>query len=143
MDADARPGAAGGGPSPERPFLAHEGDVPWEYDTPTEGDTAGVRWRTLVSAGTTPSAGLSLGVFEIGPGAQLAPHHHHAREVYYVTVGEAEVFIDGAWNAVRAGDIAYLPGDAVHGARNRGEATCRIVWVFPVDDYDEVEYVDD
>jgi quercetin dioxygenase-like cupin family protein len=80
---------------------------------------------------------------EVRPGAQLAPHHHHAREVYYVVAGEAEVFVDGAWTPVRAGDVAYFPGDAVHGARNRGASICRIVWIFPTDSYDEVEYFDE
>jgi len=32
------------------------------------------------------------------------------------------------------------PDDAVHGARNRGPASCTIVWVFPADSYDEIEY---
>jgi quercetin dioxygenase-like cupin family protein len=91
----------------------------------------------------TPTSGLSMGVFEVPPGAQLAPHHHRPQEVYYVTVGEAEVFVDGAWTPVRAGDVAYLPGDAVHGARNRGASTCRIVWMFPVDSFAEVEYFDE
>jgi quercetin dioxygenase-like cupin family protein len=126
----------------ERAFLAPESLTPWEYDTPARGETAAVRWRTLVSAGRTPTAGLSVGVFEVPPGAQLAPHRHAPREVYYVTEGEAEVLLDGVWRPVRAGDVAYLPGGSVHGARNRGSSVCRIVWVFPVDDYDDVVYED-
>jgi quercetin dioxygenase-like cupin family protein len=127
----------------EQPFQAHEEDAPWEYDPPNGGDTAQVRWRTLVSAEKTPTSGLSMGVLEVPPGARLAPHHHHAPEVYYVTAGEAEVLIDGAWRPLSAGDVAYFPGDAVHGARNPGTYTCRIVWMFPVDSFDEVEYFDD
>ncbi|MGE5228927.1 MAG: cupin domain-containing protein [Deltaproteobacteria bacterium] len=127
----------------ERAFLAPEADQPWEYDPPGEGDTAAIRWRTLVSAGRTPTRGLSLGVLEVPPGARLAPHHHRPQEVYYVVAGEAEVFIAGAWRPARAGHVLYIPGAVVHGARNRGDAVCRIVWAFPVDDYDDVEYVDD
>jgi quercetin dioxygenase-like cupin family protein len=60
-----------------------------------------------------------------------------------VVAGEAEVFIALAWRTARAGDVIYIPADEVHGARNRGDTVCRIFWVFPVDDYDDVEYADD
>ena len=43
---DAAPGA--------RAFLTPESAVTWEYDPPNEGDTAEIRWRTLVSADRTP-----------------------------------------------------------------------------------------
>ena len=138
--------SAARGPEPggdDRACLANEEHVAWEYDPRNEGDTSSLRWKTMISAGRTPSRGLSVGVMEVRSGAQLAPHHHHAREVYYVTAGEAEVFVEGAWAPVRAGDVVYFPGDAVHGARKRGGGTCRIVWAFPVDDYDDVEYFDD
>ena len=105
---DRPPRAARAAPG-ERAFLAPESAVPWEYDPPNEGDTAENRWRTLVSANRTPTSGLSMGVFEVPPGAQLAPHHHAPQEVYYVLAGEAEVFVDGAWRHARPGDVAY-PG---------------------------------
>ena len=129
-------------PADERVFLASEEDVVWDYGDLSQGDTALIRWRTLVPAGRTPTSGISMGVCEIPPGSQLAPHHHRPQEVYYVTAGEAEVFLDGGWRPLHAGDVAYIPGDAVHGLRNRGAALCRIVWVFPTDTWDEIEYID-
>lgn len=99
--------------------------------------------RTFISAGRTPTSGLSMGVFELSPGAVLDPHRHHPQEAHYVTAGEAELFLAGEWRPLRAGDIVYVPKDAVHGARNRGHETCTIVWVFPTDCYDEVEYFSD
>ena len=84
-----------------------------------------------------------MGVFELPPGALLDQHHHHPREVYYVVDGEAEVHLDGEWRPLRKGDVVYVPGDAVHGARNRGEVTCTVVWAFPADCYDEIEYFGD
>jgi quercetin dioxygenase-like cupin family protein len=126
----------------ERAFLAHESAQPWEYDEPARGDLLPVRWRTLVSADRTPTSGVSMGVFEVAPGARLAPHRHDPQEVYYVVAGEAEVLLDGAWQPVRAGDVAYFPGGAVHGVRNGGASICRIVWAFPVDDYEDVRYED-
>jgi quercetin dioxygenase-like cupin family protein len=123
-------------------FIASEASAAWEYDVPGDGDTAAIRWRTLVSADRTPTSGVSMGVFEVPPGSQLAPHRHAPQEVYYVTAGEGEVFLDGAWRPARAGDVVYLPAAAAHGARNRGDAEFRIVWIFPVDDYETVEYED-
>jgi quercetin dioxygenase-like cupin family protein len=129
----------GGG---ERAFLAPGSASSWEYDPLNEGDTAAIRWRTLVSVGRTPSSGIAMGVMEVPPGSQLAPHRHEPQEVYYVTAGQGEVYCDGAWRGASAGDVAYFPGGHVHGARNRGAYEFRIAWVFPVDDYEAVVYED-
>ena len=75
--------------------------------------------------------------------AEPAPHHHSAQEIYYVTAGAGEVFVEGAWQAVRAGDVIFHPGDAVHGARNRGDGPFTTAWVFPTDTYEEIVYIDD
>jgi len=124
----------------ERTVLANEEQYPWELDPEDEDRAARIRVRTLISGEKTPTSGISMGIFEMPPGAQLDPHHHHPQEVYYVAEGEAEVFADGEWRPLRKGDVAYFPGDAVHGARNRGGGTCAIVWIFPTDTYDEIEY---
>jgi len=118
--------------------LAHEDGSPWEEDAAEPG----VRWRQLVSADRTPSQRLSVGVFEVSPGAELAPHHHAPQEVYYVVEGRAEIHRDGTWGSLERGDIAYIPGGAVHGVRNRGDEAIVIVWVFPTETYDEIEYFD-
>ena len=118
--------------------LAHESGTPWDED-PSE---PGVRWRNLVSAGRTPSRGVNLGVFEVLPGAELAPHHHAPQEVYYVVEGAAELHRDGEWEPLRRGDVAYVPGGAVHGVRNRSASPIVLVWAFPTDTYGEIEYFD-
>ena len=127
----------------ERSFHANEATVPWELDPWDEDRDARIRVKTFVSAGRTPSRGISFGIFELPPGAVLDPHHHHPREVYYVVDGEAEVCREGTWEVLRRGDVAYFPADAVHGARNRGAAACTIVWAFPADSYDDIEYFAD
>jgi quercetin dioxygenase-like cupin family protein len=126
----------------EHAFQAHESTAPWEYDALHEGDTAAVRWRTLVSSDRTPSSGIAMGVFEVPPGSQLAPHRHPPQEVYYVEAGEGEVYRGGAWRPAHAGEVVYFPAGDVHGARNRGASEFRIVWVFPVDDYETIVYED-
>lgn len=126
----------------ERHLLRSERDYPWEYEGEPEGDGA-LRWKVLVSSPRTGTSGLSMGVLEIPPGTSLEPHHHHPQEVYYVTEGRAEAYVDGRWTAVEQGDVIYWPGDFPHGIRNRGDGTCRVVWMFPTDSYDEIEYRDD
>jgi quercetin dioxygenase-like cupin family protein len=79
----------------------------------------------------------------VPPGAQLHPHHHLPQEVYYVTAGEAEVLIDGEWRLMRAGDVAYHPGDSVHGIRNDGTGVFVLVYAFPTDTFMEIEYFED
>jgi quercetin dioxygenase-like cupin family protein len=98
--------------------------------------------RTLISAGRTPTRGISFGVYELPPGSELAPHRHRPQEVYYVIDGEAEVFLEDAWRPARRGDVVYIPADEAHGARNRGASTCTVVWTFPVDGYEAIEYVE-
>lgn len=124
-------------------FLVNEDQYEWELDPWDEGRASRIRQRTCVSAGRTPSSGISMGVFELPPGAGLDPHHHRPPEVYYVTGGAAEVLVGGRWRPLGKGDVAYFPGDVVHGARNRGAETCTIVWVFATDSYDKIEYFAD
>jgi len=118
--------------------LAHEDQNPWEEDV----EEPGVRWRQLISADRTPSRGLNFGVFEVLPGAELAPHRHDPQEVYYVVTGRAEIYRDGVWELLQRRDAAYIPGGTVHGVRNRGAETIVLVWAFPTDTYDEIEYFD-
>ncbi len=124
----------------ERPWHANEEQYSWDVDPDDEGRAAKIRWRTVVSAERTPSRGLSLGVCEVPPGAELAPHRHRPAEVYYVVDGEAELLLEESWRQLRRGDVAYIPGDVVHGARNRGGSTCTFVWAFPTDTYEGIEY---
>ena len=42
---------------------------------------------------------------------------------------------------VSAGSTAYIPGNALHGLVNSGTSTLRMLYVFPVDSFDEIEYV--
>ena len=98
--------------------VAHEAGLPWEED-PSE---PGVRWRQLVSADRTPSRGLNVGVSEVLPGAKL--------------------YRDGEWEPLRQGDVAYIPGGAVHGVRNLGGYPIVLVWAFPTDTCGEIEYFD-
>lgn len=123
-----------------------KGVVIHEESCPLEGWDDAVRgrvvWRTLLSADRTPSAQLTLGVTELGPGQPdpFLPHRHAQAELYYVLAGEGVVHIDGAEHPLRAGSAVFIPGDAWHGARNTGSEPLRMLYVFAADSFADVRY---
>lgn len=102
-----------------------------------------VVWRTLLSGDRTPTAQMTLGVTDVGPGqpSPFLPHRHAQSEIYYVLSGEGIVHIDGEEHPLRAGTSVFIPGDAWHGARNTGGAPLRLLYVFAADSFSEVKYV--
>jgi mannose-6-phosphate isomerase-like protein (cupin superfamily) len=86
---------------------------------------------------------MTLGVVEIAPGnPDLSyPHRHAQPEVYYVLSGIGVVTVDGNQHPVRPGTTLFIPGDSEHGVRNTGTEVLRLLYVFAVDSFDEVQYV--
>jgi mannose-6-phosphate isomerase-like protein (cupin superfamily) len=121
------------------PTVVHESDCPEERWS--DGERVGVRWRTLLSGDRTPTSSLTVGVAEIPPGdAPVRPHHHEPVEAYYILEGEGFVEVAGREHAVRAGSAVFIPGNAEHVVRNTGSVALRLLYVFPVDAFDQVEY---
>lgn len=125
-------------PRPE-PFVAHVDDCEVErWQDPARGP---VQWRTLISGDRTPTDSLTVGIAEVPAGAPDPRLHRHAQaEVYHVLAGEGMVTIDGRDFALRAGSTAFIPGDALHGARNTGAEPLRILYVFASGSFDEIDY---
>lgn len=127
--------------NPPRGVVVHEDTCRLEgWDDAIRGK---VMWRTLLSADRTPTAQLTLGVTELGPGqpSPFLPHRHAQAEIYYVIEGEGVVQIDGVEHALRAGSSVYIPGDVPHGARNTGRGVLRLLYVFAADSFSDVHYV--
>ena len=100
-----------------------------------------IGWQTLISAGMTPTAGLTAGIATLEPGGFLAPHRHAPDEIYFVVEGEAVATIDGIDRPIIKGDCAFIPGMAEHGLRNVSALPMRFLYVFPVDGFDDVTYL--
>lgn len=99
---------------------------------------------SLVAAGAGPKADI-LGVLlewkargpfclleaTVPPGVGVPLHQHAEQETFYVLDGEASFAREqeGAihWIAARPGDTVRIPGDAMHGFRNAGSATVRML----------------
>ena len=101
-----------------------------------------VAWRTLFSGDKTPTSALTVGVAELPPGASGPgqPHRHPQPEVYYILSGQGVVWVGGKSGDVSAGSAVFIPGNAPHYARNTGADVLRLLYVFAVDSFDEVQY---
>ena len=81
---------------------------------------------------TTPSEATDGAYVEMDvtaePGSGTVIHYHpEQEETYQVLEGTLEVFRDGQWRAVPAGESLMVPQGAVHGFRNASEAPVRFL----------------
>jgi quercetin dioxygenase-like cupin family protein len=98
-------------------------------------------WKTLISAGLTPTAGLTLGVARLPPRGSLHTHRHEQHEAYLVLDGTGVVTIDGTARAVGPGVAVFIPGNALHSVEATGDSDLRVAYVLAADSFDDVEYV--
>jgi len=122
-----------------QPIALDEGDAPLDgWDDPMRGR---IHWRTLFSQGRTRSAGITCGVAELGLGDWLGLHRHAPPETYYVIAGAGIVSLEGREIGVRAGTAVFIPGMVEHGIRQTGTEVLRLLYAFPIDSFDSVEYL--
>jgi quercetin dioxygenase-like cupin family protein len=124
--------------STAKAYVSHLSAAPLDrWNDPRRGKLS---WRTLLSAGMTPTDSLTAGVAEFEPGGALNLHRHAAAEIYFILEGEGIVSIDGHDHAVAPGSIAFIPGGAPHGVRNSGGRTLKLFYAFAKSSFGEVEY---
>ena len=101
-----------------------------------------VSWQTVLGGAQTPGRSLTAGVAEVEPGApdRTFVHRHDPDELYFVLSGTGAVVVDDRELPVAAGSTVFVPGGAWHSARNTGDDVLRILYVFPVDSFDDVVY---
>jgi len=125
-----------------QPAVVQEDEREWERwpeeEVAQRGDVA---WRTLISAGRTPSDSLTLGVARLAPGESLRPPRHEQAAGYLVLTGKGVVTIDGVAHPVAPGAAVFIPGDAVHSTEATGDTDLRVAYVFATDAFEDVEYV--
>lgn len=108
----------------------------------TEAGPGAVSWQTVLGGAQTPGRSLTAGVAEVEPGAQdrTFVHRHDPDELYFVLAGNGAVLVGDQEFTVGAGSTVFVPGGAWHSARNTGDDVLRILYVFPVDSFDNVVY---
>lgn len=123
-------------PTPEG-LRVDAGPLPLEGgDDPAFGT---VRWKTLFSAGRTPTTDMVLGIAEFAAGGTLLPHRHEPAEFYLGLSGGGEVTINGTVYAISAGVALFIPGDAEHSVL-AGPEGLSFAYGFPRASFEEVEY---
>lgn len=74
--------------------------------------------------------GLSVIEERVPPGAAESRHRHaHARQFFYVLVGEATIELEGAVHRLRAGEGLHVPPGQAHQVRNEGNMEIRLLVV--------------
>jgi quercetin dioxygenase-like cupin family protein len=125
---------------PSQPFIVQEAQVEVEgWDDAARG---AVTWRTLISGDRTPTDSLTQGVAELREGDPQARrlHRHAHAETYYVLSGRGWLRVGDDDHALAPGVAAFIPGNALHGARAEGPDPLRILYTFAADAFSEVEY---
>ena len=97
------------------------------FVTAAEMEVEPSRWgphEWLSRPGLTAAEGLLLVRVLMPPGRAHQFHRHPAmEEIIYVISGTAEQWVDKERRMLRAGDIAHIPRDVVHGTYNAGSDT--------------------
>lgn len=70
-------------------------------------------------------------VFELGKGGYTPKHAHEWEHEIFFHQGEGEVFGEGGFVPVKAGDVAFIPGNEEHQIRNVGDDDLVFVCLIP------------
>ena len=126
------------------PVVVQESTREWETWPDEEIAEKGlVYWKTLVSGDLTHSEALTMGIAKIPPTEALHDHRHQQAEIYLILERTGLVRIDGNARSVEAGSAVFIPGNVVHSCENTGASDLRFAYVFPANEFAEVEYVFD
>jgi mannose-6-phosphate isomerase-like protein (cupin superfamily) len=121
--------------------VAREDEAAWIFERDfVSAQHGAMRWQNLFSGEKTPTQALTFGVAELPPETQLIRHWHEQPESYYFLEGVGVVGVDDAEYAVETGTAVFIPGRAWHFIKNTGDAVLRLVYTFPTDTFDEIEY---
>ncbi len=124
-----------------KPVIIREQDC--KTEDWTKSGRKNVSWKTLISSDRTPTDSVTMGIAEIKPGSpdEVHLHRHEPAEAYYILSGTGFVSIDGVETDVSTGSAIFVPSNALHAVGNDGTEILRILYVFGVDSFKDVEYI--
>ena len=80
----------------------------------------GVAGRVVI--GKNDGAGnFCMRIFEISAGGNTPKHAHDWEHEIFFHAGAGEVYSSGQWRPVKAGSVAFIPGNEEHQIRNAGK----------------------
>ena len=122
----------------EKMIISHIDECKWEQ----REEHGNFRWKYLADSTKFNSHGLSCGVLVLPYGEELELHHHVPQEIYLIRKGEGLLLRqEGEPQYIREDSFVYIPKNCLHGLRNIGKEDLEILWIFPTDCWEEVEYI--
>ena len=121
----------------EKIVVSHLRDQPWNENK----DQGKLRWKYMADSTQMKSHGLSCGVLVLPPGEVLPLHYHSPQEIYIIRRGEGLLLSSLNTRKVCKDSFVYIPQNFEHGLKNTGEEDLELLWIFPTDCWEEVEYV--
>jgi len=70
-------------------------------------------------------------VFEISPGGHTPKHAHAWEHEMFIHAGEGEIYGNGKWQPLQAGNVVFLPPHEEHQMRNTGKDLLIVVCLVP------------
>ena len=121
----------------EKTVIIKESECDWEFDK----EFPGLHYQLLIDSTKIENHGLSLGVVELEPGAELPLHHHSPQEIYIIRTGKGLLLSKADAREVFPETSIYVPRNEKHGLRNIGQVVLSLYWIFPTDCWKDVEYL--
>ena len=121
----------------EKIVVSHLRNQAWNYNK----DQGNFRWKYMVDSTLMKSHGLSCGVLILPPGEELQLHHHSPQEIYIIRRGEGLLRSSLNKKRVFKDSFVYIPKNFEHGLKNTGRGELELLWIFPTDCWEEVEYI--
>lgn len=85
-----------------------------------------------VAIGKNDGAGnFCMRVFEISPGGHTPKHTHAWEHEMFVHTGAGEIYGQGTWQPVQAGNVVFIPPNEEHQIRNTGKELLVVVCLVP------------
>jgi quercetin dioxygenase-like cupin family protein len=70
-------------------------------------------------------------VFEIAPGGHTPKHTHDWEHEMFIHAGAGEVYGNGGWHPIQAGNVVFLPANEEHQLSNTGKELLVVVCLVP------------
>ncbi len=70
-------------------------------------------------------------VFEVAAGGNTPKHSHEWEHEMFIHSGEGELYGNGQWNPVKAGNVVFIPRNEEHQIRNTGKERLTFVCLVP------------
>ena len=86
-------------------------------------------WVVIGKSDGAPN--FCMRVFEIAPGGHTPQHSHAWEHEMFVYAGEGEVYGNGGWQPMQAGNVLFIPANEEHQMRNTGQELLVVVCLVP------------